>query len=383
MVNILKNLCLLPADSDLSNALKQLSTWRKASLRGELKKGQGYSMCEISKETALIIGRAKDKFYEDLESRRNQYTTALRDEDIQIDYMNQAQEANLFVDEISDFAKDQSGILLLKRRLKALLNARGVSDNAKASRVAEAIEETFGRLWIRARHLALIIQSFSIGAVKKTESFGSYHVDVICSLFGRVIDVHNFELLYSILLPEDIACVMTRLGLLNVFNALKPEGCMEYNLSRYEDRFMAKIILALTEFEPGVNLSYKAFFWDRDTEVGGFEVTQPWLTDEGLPTKGFLLLQYFSGNNIGANGCKPNVLGTTFTLSLVLFAHILVSARLALLKSCLISETDVLPEASELPPDFVKDNNKAVKEFVRRNISIWKYLLPSKKFELL
>jgi hypothetical protein len=146
--------------------------------------------------------------------------------------------------------------------------------------------------------------------VKKTESFGSYHVDVICSLFGRLVDVHNLELLYNLLSPDDIACVMTRLGSLNVFNALKPEGCMEYNLSRYEDRFVAKIILALTEFEPGVNLAYKAFWWDRDTEVGGFEVTQPWLTEEGLPTKGFLLLQYFSGNNLGVNGCKPNVLGT-------------------------------------------------------------------------
>ena len=130
-MNILKNLCLLSTDTDVSDALQQLTTWRKSSLRGELKKGQGYSQCEINKDKAMLIGRAKDKFYEDLECRRQQYSAALRDEDVQVDYMNQAVEANLFADEVYESAKDQNGILLLKRRLKALIYAKGVSDNAK------------------------------------------------------------------------------------------------------------------------------------------------------------------------------------------------------------------------------------------------------------
>jgi hypothetical protein len=41
-----------------------------------------------------------------------------------------------------------------------------------------------------------------------------------------------------------------------------------------------------------------------------------------------------------------------------------------------------MPEAVELPSDFVKDSGKAAKDFIRKNVSMWKYLLPGKKFEL-
>ena len=43
---------------------------------------------------------------------------------------------------------------------------------------------------LRSRHLAVLAEAFCfIGATPKTESFGTYTVDVVVALFGRVADL--------------------------------------------------------------------------------------------------------------------------------------------------------------------------------------------------
>jgi hypothetical protein len=37
----------------------------------------------------------------------------------------------------------------------------------------------------------------------------------------------------------------------------------------------------------------------------GYELTEPWLTEAGLPTKGVWDVVYYAGEGKGKNGCKP------------------------------------------------------------------------------
>ena len=37
----------------------------------------------------------------------------------------------------------------------------------------------------------------------------------------------------------------------------------------------------------------------------GYELTEPWLTEEGLPKKGIWDVVYYAGEGKGEKGCKP------------------------------------------------------------------------------
>jgi hypothetical protein len=50
----------------------------------------------------------------------------------------------------------------------------------------------------------------------------------------------------------------------------------------------------------------------------GWELVQLWLTDEGMPRKGILSLEYYSGECQFKEGCKPNVPARKSLFNLVL-----------------------------------------------------------------
>lgn len=49
----------------------------------------------------------------------------------------------------------------------------------------------------------------------------------------------------------------------------------------------------------------------------GWELTQPWLTEEGMPMRGLLNVTYYSGEGKGKKGCKPYVIFRKALLNLV------------------------------------------------------------------
>ena len=106
----------------------------------------------------------------------------------------------------------QVRLLEQKHRMILLTRSINISDNAKGIRYAELIEETFGSTWIRSRHLALLIYFFNYGKLERTEHFGTYNVDIVCALYGRIIDLHNFDIVLSLLDSKEYACVICRLG---------------------------------------------------------------------------------------------------------------------------------------------------------------------------
>ncbi len=61
----------------------------------------------------------------------------------------------------------------------------------------------------------------------------------------------------------------------------------------------------------------------------GWELTQGWMTEDGLPQRGIVNIQYFSGEGKKKFGCSPNV-----------------DFRLSLLKLVLIEEKELVEEVN-------------------------------------
>jgi hypothetical protein len=160
----------------------------------------------------------------------------------------------------------------------------------------ELIVHAFSNKWLFSRHLALIMQVFTLGSTMRTD-FGSYRTVVIAELFSKIIDVHNFELVIMQLSPEEHACVQARIGLLNIFNPWKPEGIWKLDLSRHEERYVAKMLIQMSIQEPGDH-TVNSYFASRPggDEFPGWVVNENWLSEDKFAHVGWLTITYTTGN---------------------------------------------------------------------------------------
>ena len=160
---------------------------------------------------------------------------------------------------------------------------------------------------------------------------------MLVSLFARIFDLHNFEIILSVLEPQEVAALYARIGILNIFNPMKPETSYEVNLGRKEDRVFAKIIVLLSADEPGINLTYKQFQWKRELDpTPGWDVSEAWLTEEGMADHGYFGFTYYSGEGLRKYGCIPNI-----------------KLRKALCTLCLLDENEIIDEDEPTPEDYV------------------------------
>jgi len=197
----------------------------------------------------------------------------------------------------------------MMRKLHILLMSKKVRKESKAVRLTELLGEVLMHVWIRCRHLALLMECFKkFGSVKKAVHFGSYRTELAVSLFSRVVDPHNFELVMRVLDPYEAGCLVSRIGLLNIFNPMKPEGCWELDLGRYEERVVAKTMAALSVVEPGDNWLQKAFMWGRDLDpMPGWELVATWMNEEGFPKRGIITVEYYAGGGTLLRECRPDI----------------------------------------------------------------------------
>jgi hypothetical protein len=117
------------------------------------------------------------------------------------------------------------------------------------------------------------------------------------------------------------------------------------------------MIVYLSVDEPGINLNYKRFQWKREIDpIPGWDVTEPWMTEEGLPMHGKFAFTYYSGEGRNKMGCIPNV-----------------TLRKALTHLTLIDENEIIDEDAMLPDELVCTAEKHVEE----NRQVWvSYLVP-------
>jgi hypothetical protein len=238
-------------------------------------------------------------------------------------------------------------------KYKALIESPLVSDQAKAARIVELIEDMFAHVWILCRHLAAIIVAFPCGSSARTDFFGSYHVDLIVSLFNRIVDIHNFEVIMSVLNAQECAQVYCRIGWLNIFNPTKPEGYWVVDFNRYEERMVGKMLIGLAIVEPGDNWKDAWFRWGWDIDVvPGWELTEGYTKDESLTLKGIMCGQYYSGRGKQLEGCVAHLRMRKAMYSLVLCSEEIAS----------IDFDEKFPYLSARGDDNEEDDDGEVKE---------------------
>jgi len=206
------------------------------------------------------------------------------------------------------------------RRYVRVVASTNNTNHAKAAKILEVLVEAFEYSFFMARHLELMVDLFQdYGCTPTSEFFGTYRVELIVSLFGSVVDLHNFEIVLRRLTPLEAACVYCRIGWLHLYNPMKPQGAYELDLSRREERIVLKTITTLSTHEPGENFMEVNFRWERNMDpMPGFELTVPWMTEEGLPHKGLFYVYYYAGEGKGKKGCKPAIRLRKSMLHLVL-----------------------------------------------------------------
>ena len=198
-------------------------------------------------------------------------------------------------------------------KYRNIMLSSDISTRAKAIRVVEVVDDALCKLWILCRHVALVMEVFQfLGSQPRTTHFGSYRSDLCCLLYERIVDPHNFELVLRVLEPFEVATIICRIGWLSFYNIMKPEGGIQLNLGRYEERIIAKMLCVLAITEPGNNWTQYSFRWKAEDDcVPGWELTDGWVkqdgNDEGMPNRGILTLTYYSGEGKRLQGCKPNI----------------------------------------------------------------------------
>jgi hypothetical protein len=84
------------------------------------------------------------------------------------------------------------------QKFKLELESDQVQMGLKAHKLVDLLEEVLTRNWFYCRHLALLLECFvQYGYFKQTQFFGTYRVELVVSLFTRIIDIHNFEIVVS------------------------------------------------------------------------------------------------------------------------------------------------------------------------------------------
>ena len=210
-------------------------------------------------------------------------------------------------------------------RYRRMLSSPNVQPEAKASRISEVVVETLEYSNFCCRHLALLMNLFySYGHKRNSKFFGTYRVEVAIRLFTRLVDLHNFDLVLQTLTPFECGCLKMRIGILNYWNPLKVDGGIELDLSYRDERVVCKCLCTLATNEPGDNLQQLKFRWQRSMDsMPGYQLTEPWLTDVGMPFRGVWNTVYFTTKT-----------GAAYRL------------RKAMLSLTLISETDLIEESN-------------------------------------
>ena len=177
--------------------------------------------------------------------------------------------------EYSEHEKRVEKQTINRRRIRQLIESMGVSKEAKASRLLTMLTDYAGIYWLKCRHVASLVENFTIGTRDKAEYFGTYRVDLVVSLFSKIVDVHNFDVIFRELEPYEQGCLYCRLGWLNLFNPTRPERSYELNMALWEERMVAKALLTLAIIEEGDNITEADFRWSRDMDrMPGWIVTK-------------------------------------------------------------------------------------------------------------
>jgi len=134
----------------------------------------------------------------------------------------------------------------------------------------------------------------------------SQRKNLAISLFSRVVDLRNFNVVLEVFSEEDQAYIVAILGMLNTWNPMNPDGFIELDLSRREERQIGKMLVHLAKIEPGENILNPTFQRSgREGRVPGWVLPDTWCSEANFPSAGIVSFEYYSGEGKGLQGCSP------------------------------------------------------------------------------
>jgi hypothetical protein len=121
-------------------------------------------------------------------------------------------------------------------------------------------------------------------------------VDLITKILPRIVDLENMASQVVACLPPHIqAALYHRIGWLNLWTPLNPDGYYMLDMACREDRQMAKMLVHLRQAEGSDCWKDETYTYERGkAPIGGWRLSNHWLTEDGLPTRGILSFAYCS-----------------------------------------------------------------------------------------
>jgi len=143
---------------------------------------------------------------------------------------------------------------------------------------------TCDQLYFRASDVAKIMCLMPVGH--------KVRLDIMVCLWSRLLDEENLKFIFDCIGFADRQELYRRIGYLNLFNPIRPDGYYKLDLKTREEYIVATILIQLAKKEPGDNCVNERY----DGEI--FEAPQAWLTE--LPTDGLWELEYVTPSLEGA-----------------------------------------------------------------------------------
>jgi hypothetical protein len=131
--------------------------------------------------------------------------------------------------------------------------------------------------------------------------YDTIRVNLVVGLFSQVVDKVNLDSVLKFLKAPELAMVVFRLGYLNVFNTLKPEGYWRLDLSRRDEKQFLRALVLLSFAEPGQNWQQQSWAATPDGgEDTDWTLPLSWFNETSLPKAGVVKLKYVSSDPLNA-----------------------------------------------------------------------------------
>jgi hypothetical protein len=123
-------------------------------------------------------------------------------------------------------------------------------------------------------------------------------VELVVSVFPFITNLVDISDVITLLQPAQQAELYYRIGWLNLWNPIRPDGYTELNLMRREERQIAKLAMHLLMCDAAVKWCDEEYSFKRyDLHLGGWQLPKAWLTESALPSRGVLCFTLVTNSN--------------------------------------------------------------------------------------
>jgi hypothetical protein len=174
---------------------------------------------------------------------------------------------------------------------------------------AELVIETIGFQNLTCRQLSFILHRMALQdpemfAEGLRKPFGSTRVEVLIALYNQLSDIANLPCLVKHLTVHERAALIFRLGWLNIWSPVRPNGIYHLRFHQREERQLIRLLIAIscleteTEWKTGKLTGHDPASLGAETTLtrneSGSIIPSEWHKEDGLPARGVLSLEYLS-----------------------------------------------------------------------------------------